>query len=120
MLKLLTLVYLSVFAGTCGSAQNITSVMDIRSLKHELAIAKYDSTRASKMAELSYQYALINLDSNNYYGQKALTLSRQIKYKRGEARAIFGLADGMSIKGDFPAAMELTFKALKIDRKSVV
>ena len=114
MLKLLTLVYFSVFASICGSAQNITSVMDIRSLKHELAIAKYDSTRASKMAELSYQYAIINLDSNNYYGQKALTLSRQIKYLRGEARAIYGLADGMSVKGDFPAAMELTFKALKI------
>jgi two-component system NtrC family sensor kinase len=114
MLKLLTLVYFSVFIGVCGSAQNITSVMDIRSLKHELAIATYDSTRASKMAELCYQYALINLDSNNYYGQKALTLSRQIKYTRGEARAIFGLADGMSIKGDFPAALELTFKALKI------
>ena len=114
MLKLLTLVCFSVFAGICGSAQNITSVMDIRSLKHELSIAKYDSTRASKMAELSYQYALINLDSNNYYGQKALTLSRQIKYTRGEARAVYGLADGMSVKGDFPAAMELTFKALKI------
>jgi two-component system NtrC family sensor kinase len=114
MLKLLTLVYLSVFTGLCGSAQNITSVMDIRSLKHELAIARDDSTRASKMAELSYQYALINLDSNTYYGQKALTLSRQIKYIRGEARAIYGLALGMSVKGDFPAALELTFKALKI------
>jgi two-component system NtrC family sensor kinase len=114
MIKILVLSALFIIAVSTSDAQNIINLKDIESLKYELALAKDDTTRALKMADLSYLYAIFNVDSCNAYGNKALQLSQKHDFIRGEARALFGLADGLSIEGDFPGSLELLFKALKI------
>jgi len=114
MIKLLALALFFVSLVIGSSAQNTINLKDIEILQHELAVAKDDTTRALKMGDLSYLNAVFNLDSCNIYGNKALQLSQQIHFARGDVRALFGIADGLSIKGDFPGSLELLFKALKL------
>ena len=57
----------------------------IDSLKHGLAIAKQDTSRVLLLNELCYVYMETKSDLAKTYGEKALTLAKQVKFSRGEA-----------------------------------
>ena len=64
------------------------------------------------MAYLSLHYGIWNADSSIVYGQKALALAKQIKYTKGEIRALIGLARA-SIAHDPNKALEYGLQALR-------
>jgi two-component system, NtrC family, sensor kinase len=76
-----------------------------------------DTIRVLTMAKICNLYSFTNSDSALFYGQKALDLSRQIKYPKGEANALLDLALSIYNMGDYPRSMELCLKALQISEK---
>jgi signal transduction histidine kinase len=86
------------------------------SLKHQLDLAKDDTSKALVMAEICYFFRYSNTDSSLYYGEKALALSQRLKFWKGEANALNRMGLTLREKGDFPKALELQFKSLKISK----
>ena len=76
-----------------------------------------DTVRALTMSQISNLYSATNSDSALFYGQKALDLSRQIKFPKGEGNALLDLALTIYYMGDYPRAMEMCLKALQISEK---
>ena len=85
----------------------------IDSLLRALSGVNDDSSRASIMSDLCFQYRLVKTDSALLFGKQALNLSRRIQYKIGEARTLSNLAFVMRDQGNLPVAMDYQFKALK-------
>ena len=86
----------------------------IDDLHHQLFIAKDDTSQALILGEFCFEYGYINSDSAISYGQKALALAQQIKYLRGEARALHALAVIYRILGEDSKSLEALFKGLQI------
>jgi two-component system NtrC family sensor kinase len=110
MIKTFLFTMLFILTASVGIAQNKYT----DSLKHQLALAKDDTSRALVMAELCYFFRYSSTDSSLYYGEKALTLSQKLKFWKGEANSLNRMGLTMREKGDFPKALELQFKSLKI------
>jgi two-component system, NtrC family, sensor kinase len=91
-----------------------TTLEKLDSFKRQLNLVKEDSTRVLMMSDLTWHYHIWNPDSGIVYGQKALALAKQIKFPRGEARALIGLAQVSSTQGDLPKCLEYGFLALRI------
>jgi len=77
-------------------------------------VSEPDSIRALTMSRITSLYSSTNSDSALFYGQKALDISRQIGYPKGEANAFLELAFAVESMGDYPRSMELSLKALQI------
>ncbi|MEO6405043.1 MAG: ATP-binding protein [Ferruginibacter sp.] len=92
------------------------STQEITDLQHQLAIAKDDTSRIKAQIGLCYIYRLGNTDSSLLYGQRALKLSEQINYPRGEILALSFMGLTMQQLGNLPKALELAFKALEIGK----
>ncbi|MEO7264388.1 MAG: ATP-binding protein [Ferruginibacter sp.] len=87
---------------------------EITDLQHRLAIAKDDTSRINAQIGMCYMYRLGNSDSSLLYGQRALKLSEQINYPKGEILALSVMGLTMQQLGNLPKALELAFKALGI------
>ena len=87
------------------------------SLKHELIIAKNDTSRVLIMAELANAYTGFNFDTVNLYGNKALELAQRIHFLRGEASALNALGFGIQIQGDYPKSFEYLYRSLRISEE---
>jgi two-component system, NtrC family, sensor kinase len=98
----------------CLSFGQFTQIEKLDSFKHQLTLEKEDTNRVLMMSYLAWHYSIWNPDSGIVYGQKALALAKQIKFPRGEARALIGLAGVSSTQGDLPKTLEYGFKALRI------
>ena len=109
-LFLLCFLSLQVFAQ--GNHQSI-----IDSLKQELSISNMDTTTVLSMVELADQYKFSNVDSALFYGQKALKVSRKLKFYEGEYKSLFILGYALSMAGNSTRALELELKALRITEK---
>ena len=90
---------------------------EFNNYKQQLSLVKEDSSRVLMMSYLSLHYGIWNPDSGAVYGQKALILAKQIKFRRGEAIAYQTLGNFYRLKGDLPKALALLFKALQIAEK---
>ncbi len=121
-MKILIFTFFLAFTCSIGFGQKLSYVSkDIDSLKHELAIAKHDTSRAYILNLLCWSYRFINPDSAVIYGQKALTLSRQTKYPVGEADALIILGFTHQFNLNNPvAALEYSLKGLKVAEKNKI
>src|ERR1700754_2319971 len=88
----------------------------IDSLQKQLNRVTQDIGRALILSELAFQYLFANADTAMQYAQQALTLSRQINYKKGEASAMNHIAFLYREKGNLPVAMEMHLKVMQIAR----
>ncbi len=86
----------------------------IDSLKHELTIAKQDTTRVDILVDLCRKYWGINPDSSLKYGQQSLALSKEIHFYSGESSSLQALGVAYRTLGDYPKALDFTFKGLQI------
>src|ERR1017187_6341101 len=111
MMKAIILTILFALVCSIGFSQN-EKITD--SLKHELVIAKQDTTRDLIMIELCFTYRLFDPDSSLYYGSKAFDLAKRINIPGGEIRALGFSSITLSNIGDLPKSMEYSLKALKI------
>lgn len=84
------------------------------SLHRELSISTQDTNRVLLLSELSLQYRLSTPDSAMWYGQKALSLARQINYPKGEADALGSIGFVMREMGNLPNALKVEFKAIQL------
>jgi len=89
----------------------------IDSLKNELSMSKIDTSNVLSMVELVNQYKYSNADSALLYAQKALVLSRKIKFHEGEFRSLFIMGFALSLASNHSRALELELKALRISEK---
>ena len=110
-MKKLTLTLFIALTCGFGFAQNR---QEIDSLKHELAIAKHDTSRILLMSTLGGIYRLSKPDTALKYAQQSLTLAKQIKFLKGQARALNYLGFTYRELGDLPKALDSFLKALKI------
>ena len=84
MIKTLTIILLLAFIGNAGFSQ-LGGTNQIRdSLKHELAIAKDDTSSVLAMADIANAYFVNNFDSGSKYGYQALALALRIQFSRGK------------------------------------
>jgi two-component system, NtrC family, sensor kinase len=84
------------------------------SLKHELLIAKNDTSRVLIMAALSSAYNGFYPDSVNLYGNEALKLAERISFPMGIARALIALGLGVQLEGEYPKSFEYLYRGLQI------
>ena len=85
-MKAFKLTFFLAFVWGIGLAQ---SRQALDSIKHQLAIAKQDTSRVLILVDLCNSYRNANVDSSVMYGQQALAMSQSIKFFRGEARAAY-------------------------------
>ena len=108
------LTYLFTLSSIIGFAQDKKP----DSLKHELAISRPDTNRVWVLVQLINLYKFDIPDSAFFYGQQALELARQIKFPKGEAQSLFGLALTYSALGNSSKALELALKSIQIADKN--
>ncbi len=84
------------------------------SLQNELATAKDDTSKALLLGLLSKYYSNTQLDSGLYYAQRAVQLSQNSNYKYGEALGFFHLASALDREGNYPKALEMAYRCLRI------
>jgi signal transduction histidine kinase len=110
MAKTFIIVILFALTSTVDFAQN----KQIDSLTHLLSITKDDTSRVLMMSELSFAYNQLNSDSAIAIARRAVALSQQINFPKGEVRALTNLGNAFDTKGDLPEALELHFQGLAI------
>ena len=90
----------------------------IDSLKHELAVARHDTSKVLIGMNLSVRYWGINPDSSLEYGHQSLALAQRIHYYYGESQLLRVLGNTYRILGDYAKALDLVFKGLQIAEKN--
>ncbi|HEX3386632.1 MAG TPA: ATP-binding protein, partial [Mucilaginibacter sp.] len=115
MIKHSTLSIFFLFLAICGFGQTRDVVNSIR---HDLYIAKDDTSKINAQIKLCLLYRLGNTDSAIYYGLKALKASEKINYLQGQVEANGFLAVTMEQLGDLPQALGMAFKALQIAKEN--
>lgn len=89
----------------------------IDSLNQSLTNQKTDSGRVSVLYDLSYYYHKNNPDSALILAQKAYGLAKKIKFLKGEAWGLNGLANAFHSLHNYPRAIEYFIEELKIHEK---
>ena len=87
----------------------------IDSLLKELPGNKKDTDKVEILSKLSFEYRDVNADQGIKYGEQALALAEQKKWKKWIARADNSIGGNYNSKSDFPKAMEYYLKALTIN-----
>ncbi|MCP1381231.1 ATP-binding protein [Runella salmonicolor] len=113
-MKTLTFIFLLTLIGSISFAQNARGRLIIESLKRQLTIAKHDTSRVLIMAQLCNSYRVPQPDSALVFGQQALTLAQQIKFPKGEIRALAYMGRLQLDVGSLPQSLKMQFKALQI------
>jgi signal transduction histidine kinase len=113
MIKTFVVTFFAAFI--CGVAFSQQKRVD--SIRHQLTIAKDDTSRILTMADLSFAYNFQNFDSATLYADKAIELAKQIHFPRGEIRGMYSKATILETSGDMPEALELGFNGLEIAEK---
>jgi len=90
---------------------------EIDSLKQALHQHPQDTLRAYLLMEISMRYQASHYDSSVHYAATALDLSREIRYRRGEADALLHLGRLKRDSGHAADALTQMFDALKIYRE---
>ena len=114
MTKAFTITILHLFF--CGTIYSQVGGSDqLRdSLKHELIIAKNDTSRVLIMSALASAYTGFYPDTVNLYGNEALKLAEQINFFRGKVSVLNALGLSIELQGDYPKSLEYVYRGLEI------
>ena len=107
-----TLVFLTLLVSS--ALAQLAELKQTDSLKHQLQIARHDTTRVLILAALAEAYRYRIPDSALLHGQRSLSLAKQIKFSKGEVSALLSISVVMRELGNFPKALETALKALQI------
>ena len=115
-MKVSTLTIFLALTSSCAFAQD-RQVID--SLKHELAIAKHDTSRVIIMAELCSSYRSYSKpDSAVFFGEKGIALAEKINFPKGIIRNTTYYGRLVSDLGNLPKSLALILKALQIAKNN--
>jgi len=95
-------------------AQSNAVKLYIDSLKHQLIIAKNDTSRVLVLSNLCRAYEYYKFDSIAVYAKQGLALAQKSGYSRGEIDVLNAWQGASENHGDIPESLELNFKALQI------
>ncbi|MCX6286711.1 MAG: tetratricopeptide repeat-containing sensor histidine kinase [Bacteroidetes bacterium] len=84
----------------------------IDSLKSSLQNSVEDTNKVNLLARLSFEYFGFDTDLGISYGEKALTLSKTLGWKKGIALAYNSLGANWAIKSNYPRAFDCYMKSL--------
>jgi two-component system NtrC family sensor kinase len=113
MKKIILLSFLSVIYGK-SFAQNSKG----DSLKHQLAIAKQDTSRILLISDLISYYIYNKPDSAFKYGASGLKLLQKTNYPKGEAYLLNRLGFLYRETGNLPKALDFAIKSLTISEQN--
>jgi len=85
----------------------------IDSLHQLLATTREDTIKVNLLNQLSWNFSETKPDSNLFYGNQALELSKKIHYTEGEIFALLNTSSGFSLSGNYSKALENSLEALK-------
>lgn len=109
--KVLLLVFLALFTQK-SFAQSPKYIID--SLKVQLKTAETDLEKAGIYSELTWFWAMVNLDSALAYGNQSLTLTEKLGDSKAIGQAYSDLGNAYNQKGQFSEAKAAYKKALEI------
>ena len=89
-----------------------TKLLD--SIRHQLYIAKDDTSRVLILSDLTFHMLFVNADSGLIYADKAIDLADKTGFARGKSRAMAAKGALLETKGDLAKALELSFAALQL------
>ena len=89
----------------------------IDSLKNELTIAKEDTNKVHQLVRVSSLYFGSSADTGIAYAQQALVLAKKINFEREILRTEGYLAISLIISGNYPLALDHSFKTLSLAKK---
>ena len=73
-----------------------------------------DTSKSLLYAEIAFNYAFSQIDSGIIYAQKAISLSRKIQFKRGEAGGQASYGWSLWAAGDYDKAVDASLKSLNL------
>ena len=113
LIILLLVSYTSVFAqdNKIDSLENLLSTTEGKTVIE-------DTTRVDILTLLSRKYLGRNPDTALKKGMYALTLAKQLNYKKGIAQSLNAIGNVHRIKGDYQEALDFFLQALKIEEES--
>ena len=114
MLRLLLICVLLSLADGVAFAQPKAGQALVDSLLAELPRTKPDTNRVNLLNDISYAYRNSNFNEGISYANQALTLARQLRWKKGMAAAYNRLGNNYSSKSDYPQALTAFLSGLKI------
>ncbi|MEI9944706.1 MAG: tetratricopeptide repeat protein [Chitinophagaceae bacterium] len=100
--------------GCCIVAGNAQETID-NNLKRSLESEKMDTAEVSLLEELSYTYLTSKPDTALLLAEKALLISKEIKYKKGEAVSLNRIGTVLNSTGNYPHALENFLQSLQIN-----
>jgi two-component system NtrC family sensor kinase len=95
-----------------AESQNV--LLNADSLKILLGKTDQDTAKVQLCADLSFTYAFLQVDTGIVYAQKAISLARQIQYKKGEAAGMFSYGWALWASGNYDKAIEAALKSLNL------
>jgi two-component system, NtrC family, sensor kinase len=113
-MKTLTFTLILLALSTFGFAQN----RQADSLKHELAIAKADTSRVLIIAQLCNSYRNSKPDSALFFGEKGMALAEKINFPKGMVRNTNAYGHVLRDLGNVPKSMAMQFKALQMAKEN--
>jgi two-component system NtrC family sensor kinase len=87
---------------------------DIDSVKLLVSKSTSDSAKVFLYSNLSFTYSFLQVDSSIAYAQTAIRIARELKYKEGEAAAMFSYGWAFWASGNYDKAIEAGLKALNL------
>lgn len=107
-----------VLQGNVLIAQNQAKIDSLKQLVYQYSSAKkQDSLTVIFWNDYAGLNSIANLDTTIYYAQKALSLSRRLKYEDGIVESLRNMGTGYAIKGEVSEAAKYLEEALKIAEK---
>ena len=109
-LKLVLFLLLPAFA----AAQHYTQQWRLNDLHSILKSTSNDTVRMETYLKLGIYYDDVNLDSALYYGEKGITIARQLKLKLYEAEMLMNTSFPLTKMGNYPKSLKVLSQALEI------
>lgn len=89
----------------------------VESMQRQLATAKKDTAKISLLMLLVRHYTNVQPDTSFYYAQRLVQLSQKSGYPYGEGIGFFYLARALDRQGNYPKALEMAYRCLRIAEK---
>jgi two-component system, NtrC family, sensor kinase len=90
----------------------------IDSLRHEIEIAKNDTTKIVLFSTITEAYAETKPDSSVYFAEQQLMLARKLNLKLNEADALAQMGYALLNMGNYPRSLQTLLSALAIAEDS--
>ena len=113
MIKTVTLTFALFFAYSVVYGQH----WQVENLKRKIAVSSDDSSKVNLLADLSYRYTNIDIDSAILFAQTGISLGKNIRYQHGEASCLISLGRAYMHFGNNDLALERMMDALQILEK---